>query len=86
LVDSNAERQRLSAQVEHEAKERKRVEEEFRVVKISLEEQLAKCESETRLITNNFQNERQTYKKSLDNLQQQFNTLHDLFNNGLQGF
>jgi hypothetical protein len=82
LADSYAERKLLLEQLENEAKERKRMVEGSRVVKISFEEELAKRDSEMRLITNNFQTERHAFKNSLNDLQQQFNTLHDLCNNG----
>lgn len=78
LANSNTEKERLSEKLENEVKERNRIEEEFRAAKIWLEEQLAKRESEMELITNNLKNERQTLKQSLDNLQQQFNTLYKI--------
>ncbi|MGZ5221602.1 MAG: hypothetical protein ACXWC7_16050, partial [Chitinophagaceae bacterium] len=51
-----------------------RVEEEFHAVKASLEEQLAKRESEMDVLMNNLRGEREQFEQALDNLQKQFNT------------
>ena len=54
--------------------ERKRVEEEFQGIKTSLEEQLAKRESEMDVLMNNLKSEREAFNQTLGNLQKQFDT------------
>ena len=54
--------------------ERKRIEEEFQGIKTSLEEQLAKRESEMDVLMNNLKSEREAFNQTLGNLQKQFDT------------
>jgi hypothetical protein len=50
------------------------MEEESRAANASLEEQLAKRESEMDVLMNNLKSERESFDQALGNLQQQFDT------------
>jgi len=66
--------------LQHDLSERDKIEEESGKVKASLEEELARCKAEMQRITEELQHEVQTWKRTVEKLQQSMNQINFITN------